>query len=877
MHFAGQCRILKAATRSAFSPRLRPQVLAVTVISLFAAAGAAGADLDEARKDFRKGRYADCARIAEKEVKEQPYSEEWRILLIDSLMATGRYTNALAATEMALNRSYSSIRLRLLAHEVFRANGEKDRAESMLQEIDSLASRRGRWAYRDPASLVALGQTALLLGADPRRVLENFFDRAKAADPSLREAYLALGRLAIDKGDYALAAKTFGEGLKRFEEDADLHFGLAQAYAPSDRRQMLDWIDAALSHNTNHVPSLLLLAEHLIDGEEYETARKTIDRALRVNPAHPIAWASKAILAHIETNAEAEQASREKALEVWARNPEVDHFIGRKLSQKYRFAEGAERQREALRFDGKFVAAKIQLAQDLLRLGEEKEGWELCREAHRDDGYDVTAYNLVTLEETLKEFATLRNEHFIVRMSKHEAAVYGKEVLALLEKARAKLCEKYNVRLEKPTTVEIFPNQKDFGVRTFGMPHNPGFLGVCFGPVVTANSPASQAGHEANWQAVLWHEFCHVVTLQMTGNKMPRWLSEGISVYEERQANPTWGQVMNARYRDMVLGKDLVAVSELSSAFLAPQSDLHLQFAYFQSSLVVEYLIERFGMEPFQGILRDLGRGTNINAAIEAHTTNMSDLEDEFARHARKLARRMGPDLDWTKKKKAGAEEDDEPIWPRRKENYYELFDRARELMRAKSWAEAKTPLKRLIEQVPAQTGADNAYVLLAFAHRQLGETNEERQVLSQAAEIDGDDTETFERLMEMGKAAADWPEAKRNAERFVAVNPLVPQPYACLAQSAEELGETNEAISAWRTLLLLDPPDPAQAHFRLGRLLHRKGDPAAKIHVLKALEEAPRFREAQKLLLQMDRELKKETRVNRAIQTAVINRKLLP
>ena len=77
--------------------------------------------------------------------------------------------------------------------------------------------------------------------------------------------------------------------------------------------------------------------------------------------------------------------------------------------------------------------------------------------------------------------------------------------------------------------------------------------------MVTANSPASQTGHEANWQAVLWHEFCHVITLQMTENKMPRWLSEGISVYEEKQENKTWGQVMNAKYRDMVLGKDLVA------------------------------------------------------------------------------------------------------------------------------------------------------------------------------------------------------------------------------------------------------------------------------------------------------------------------------
>lgn len=865
MHFAGQCRI-KAAN-----------LLAVGVISVFLPISVRSANLDEVRKQFRKGRYAECARIAEREVKEQPYSEEWRILLIESLMATGRYTNALAATEAAVPRSYSSIRLRLLAHDVFRINGQTDRAEAMLQEIDSLASRRGRWAYRDPASLVVLGRTALLFGADARRVLENFFDRAKAADPSLHDAYLAIGQLAIDKGDYALAAKTFSEGLKRFEEDPDLHFGLAQAYAPSDRRHMLDAIEAALNYNTNHVPTLLLLAEHLIDGEEYDIARKTIARVLAVNPAHPIAWAGKAILAHIENDAEAEKRSRDKALETWKKNPEVDHFIGRKLSQKYRFAEGAERQRQALRFDSKFVPAKIQLAQDLLRLGEDKEGWELCHEAHKDDGYDVTAYNLVTLEETLKQFATLRNEHFIVRMSKHEAAVYGDEVLALLDRARAKLCEKYNVTLEKPTTVEIFPDQKDFGVRTFGMPHNPGFLGVCFGPVVTANSPASQSGHEANWQAVLWHEFCHVITLQMTGNKMPRWLSEGISVYEERQANPTWGQVMTARYRDMVLGKDLVAISELSSAFLAPRSDLHLQFAYFQSSLVVGFLIERFGIERFQSILHDLGRGTNINSAIEAHTTRMSDLEDEFARHARKLARKIGPELDWTKKKSNNEDEDEPPVAAKKKENYYDLFDRARESMRAKDWVQAKAPLQRLIEQVPAQTGPENAYVLLAQVHRQLGETNEERQVLSQFAEIDGDDTETFQRLMDLARAVEDWPDAKRNAERFLAVNPLTPQPYASLAESAEALGEADQAISAWRKLLLLDPADPAQAHFKLARLLHKKGDPAAKTHVLKALEEAPRFRDAQKLLLQIDRESKRETRVNRSLETAVINRKDLP
>src|SRR3989475_1700915 len=185
------------------------------------------------------------------------------------------------------------------------------------------------------------------------------------------------------------------------------------------------------------------------------------------------------------------------------------------------------------------------------------------------------------------KFQTITNRDFILRMRPLEAALYGERALALLSRARTNLCRKYGVELSQPTIVEIFPEQKDFAVRTFGMPDNPGFLGGCFGSVITANSPASQAAHPANWQAVLWHEFCHVITLQLTRNKMPRWLSEGISVYEELQKDPAWGQRMTPRYREMILGKDFVPLGDLSAAFLAPKTEMHLQFAYYESALAV--------------------------------------------------------------------------------------------------------------------------------------------------------------------------------------------------------------------------------------------------------------------------------------------------
>ena len=105
---------------------------------------------------------------------------------------------------------------------------------------------------------------------------------------------------------------------------------------------------------------------------------------------------------------------------------------------------------------------------------------------------------------------------------------------------------------------------------------------------------------------------------------------------------------------------------------------------------------------------------------------------------------------------------------------------------------------------------------------------------------------------MELDSAAKDWNGATRNANRFLAVNPLVPQPYRCLARASEALGRDPQAIQAYRTLLLLDPPDPAEMHYQLARLLHKTGDPGAKRQVLQALEEAPRFRDAHRLLLRM-------------------------
>lgn len=828
-------------------------------VALILAAGSVlrAAEPAEVQRGLLAGNYTAVIKQATGELREAPGNTEWSLLLVQALLTVGRYADADAAMKEALTRDSRSIRLRWLAREVALANGRPEEAARRVDEV-RLAVRDSSWQYRAPADLVVFGRAALLLGADPKDVLEKVFATAQKGDPKLRDVYLARGQLALDKRDYPLAAKVFEEGLKQLPNDPDLHWGRGRAYAGGDREVALASFQAALKANSRHVPTLLQFVDHHIDGEAYEEANKVLEEVLDVNPSHPDAWAYRAVIAHLKNDPVGERFGREKALSSWPTNPRVDFLIGEKLSAKYRFAEGAAYQRKAREFDPEYLPAMAQLASDLLRLGEDAEGWALAEAVHKRDEYDVEAFNLVTLRETMNKYAALNNDDFVIRMAAPEVAIYGPRVLALLRRAKDVLTTKYGIELAKPTYIEIFADQRDFAVRTFGLPDVSGFLGVCFGRVVTANSPATSRS-ATNWESVLWHEFCHVVTLQMTKNKMPRWLSEGISVYEERQANPAWGMRIDARYREMMLGGDLVPVGKLSAAFLAPKSPRHLQFAYLQSSLVVEYIIGRHGVDAIRGVLADLRKGVEINAALEKHTAPLDTLEKDFAAYAKEQAENLAPKLDWTRPdadlllpdaaEKLAEWEKDHP------DNYWILRLNAQRLIEQQKWAEAKVPLQRLIELFPQQKGGDSAYRLLAAASRALNDQPGERATLQRWAEIDDEATEAYLRLMELAAAEKDWPTVARNSERYLAVNPLVAPPYRYLAQAATGMGDDSLAVVAWRTLLTLDVPERADGNYQLAQLLRKRGDLAdARRHVLRSLGGTPGYREALSLLLELHR-----------------------
>lgn len=822
-------------------------------------------NLPKVREVFLRGNYDLVLQVCDYALRRGQPSWEWRLLRVDSLAATGRYEEAaeeaLATAELFPEALGAQLRL----HEFFSETGRKEEAAARLAAINA-AARAVPSKERNALDLVHLGEAALVLGADPSKVVEQYFAPAKAAKPKgkeippgLLEAHLASGRLALAKEDLKRAGEEYAAALKLAPDDLEALFGMARALLPSDREAGTGFLERTLKESPTHFGALLLQAESAINFERFDAAAELLARVESVNPRHPEAHAYRAILAELERNDHADfQRQREAALSVWRDNPAVDYLIGRVLSRKYRYAEGAEAQRRALELDPGYLPAKLQLALDYLRLGEVERAWPLAREVAAADPYNVLAYNLEVLEKEIASFASVESEDFIIRLPPDEAEIYGGRVLEILSEAKATLGEKYGLSIDRPTLVEFYPDQQDFAIRSFGSLGGDGLLGVCFGSVVTMNSPGSVTASKSNWEATLWHEYCHVVTLTATDNKMPRWLSEGISVYEEKQRQANWGQTMTPAYRRMILEEDaLTPIRDMSQAFFQAKSPQHVMFAYYQSMLVVEHLVERYGLDALRGILADLAAGVLVNEAIARHTKPMGELEREFALAAVALAEAYGPDVDWR-------EPEPEEMDPRSTLSVAAYLKRhpnsfaARQALTARlvaeeKWDRAIESAEALVALLPDYTGEGNGYSLKALALRGKGEVEKEAFVLEELARRSAEAFQTYRRLVETGYEAGDWDRVLANALRGLAVNPFVERIHYCRGCAHEAKDERGLAVQSFESSLKLRPANPSEVRFRLARLLVRDGEGTkARRHLLDSLADSPRYLEAHALLLEM-------------------------
>jgi tetratricopeptide (TPR) repeat protein len=286
---------------------------------------------------------------------------------------------------------------------------------------------------------------------------------------------------------------------------------------------------------------------------------------------------------------------------------------------------------------------------------------------------------------------------------------------------------------------------------------------------------------------------------------------------------------------------------------MAPKTQEHLMIAYYESSQVVEYLMEKHGKDRFQGVLRDLAAGKRINDALAANVGDMETLEKGFSAYILARAMAYGARADWNEPKP----EELNPFEPGSYAQYLKqhpdtlpaLRKEAGALIQTGRWEQVLPLADKLIELIPLDCEADGGYALKAQALRHLKRTDEEAAVLRQIAAHSSGAQSTFLRLIELDTAARRWPEVKANALRAMALNPFLVTPQRALADACAATGDTAEAIAAYERVLLLDPASGAQTHFQLAELL-KPADPAkARLHLLDSLALALRNREGLLLL----------------------------
>jgi hypothetical protein len=126
------------------------------------------------------------------------------------------------------------------------------------------------------------------------------------------------------------------------------------------------------------------------------------------------------------------------------------------------------------------------------------------------------------------------------------------------------------------------------------------------------------------------HEMTHLVIHQATDNPfsgLPRWLDEGIAVYNENQDE--LDDDFRPLFEQAVEADQLMTLRTLSSPF--PADPLQANLAYGQSGAVVKFMVDTYGSETMAELLAIFAEGALYDEALEqAIGLNTDGLDNAF-------------------------------------------------------------------------------------------------------------------------------------------------------------------------------------------------------------------------------------------------------
>ncbi len=860
---------------------------ALLLLGLGDGRGVAQSAVETGMEKLRRGEYAEAIAafraVVERE-PEQVYAVEG---MITALVETGRYEEAEKAALEFLARASSleerqRARIRMLLGEVYAVTGRYQEALEALdralafREIIRASVRKGMILWQmgrveeARALFQRLHQMALvselrsaedltwmaraLVYLDRPHAANDLYAEAIERDPSFVEAYLQAGDLFVEKYNYAEAAGFFRDALRINPRCARAHLGLARSVRIERGGEAFAHVQRALAVNPRLVEAHDLAAALLLEVGEIEAAERHLEHALRVNPHSLSTRAYRAVAFYVQDRrAELEEEIR-RVQSVNPRPGEVYAVLAEFAALNRRYPEAVHFARKAVELSPWLWRAWATLGLNLLRVGQEAEGREVLERAFAGDPFNVWVKNTLDLLDTLRTYRETLTEHFLIRTAPSESPVLAPLVAEILERAYAQLTERYQFHPEGPIIVELFSNHEDFAVKTIGLP-GLGALGACFGRVIAMDSPSARPRGAFNWASTAWHEFVHVITLQATAYRIPRWLSEGISVYEERRARPGWGQHWTL---DMVraFGEgQFVPLRHLEAAFLRPSSPQALTLAYFQASLIVEFIVERFGFERLRLMLALYRQGGRTEDVFhKALGLTVEELDRLFRED---VLQKMGPylaRLDRSLLAREDVSEDElRDVLARQPENFVAHLRLGR-LYRARGErAAALIHLHEAVRLFPFDTGPGNAYEALAAIFEELGDDAEALRVLREWAAREETNLEGHWRILRLSLKLGQMESAGEALEALLALQPLDREVQRHVGEFSLRQNQPERAVRAFSAVLHLNPPDRAEAHYQLAQALLAAGAlKEARREVLRALEIAPGFEKAQVLLLKL-------------------------
>ena len=794
------------------------------------------ASLDDAERALSRGYYAEAERFFTQ--ASSGGNERGRALLgvARAQLATGRYDEAVQTAARAGQQDRARrVEAETLRGEALMRRGRLDEAERVLSAVaredrafraqmllGRLFVMRGRdaeaqpWlmrlvqAYndetigtRDAEGLAYVAMAAWALGS--AQDANEAFRESTTADPNRVETQVEWARLFMEKYDAGHAEESLRAALAQNPACAEAHALMARVRIEQsfDFTAATAYSERALEINPSLVMAHVTLAGMDLRDLDFAAADTHLGTALQVNPNDLEALSVKAAVRFL---ADDERAFADAKREVFRRNrtfSKMYTIIAEFADWEHRYPEIVQMAREAVTLNPDDAFAHATLGLNLLRMGQEEEGLNALREAWRRDRFNVHVYNTLNLYDDVigPHYEDFTEGPLTFRMHREERPVLGRYASQLLRGAWDDMRRRYGFTPEGPVRIEMFNDIDHFSVRTTGLP-NLGVQGVCFGKVVTAISPA---GGPFNWGQITWHELAHVFHIQASRNHVPRWFTEGLAEYETIIARPEWRREEDHRLYQAIANDRLPPLRLMNRAFTHARSADDMMTAYYASSQIVKYMVERFGFDKVVQMLREWGAGRATPDVIQRSLgVSIDQVDQDFRRHTlqRLAARARDFTVDFAQYVDLPPRQEAAQARPNDADAQAAL---AAALLLHGQAEESDAAARRALAIEGAHPVALYVLARLALARNDAGKAEQHLRAIL-AANRDGYDVRLLLARAAIGRE--DFAAARRELEAAARIDADRPEAWQGLAAVAERTNDDDLALRALEATARIDQHD---------------------------------------------------------------------